>query len=651
MNVQKVTYIAHRIKELGVSGVLSWSTTKSYRHFFYMRYKIPASAQKANHTWQTISYRYEREEPFTNFLSILTSNRTFDRILSTKEFAKHFPSSLTNDPMLFAQADALSNNQFSILGSPKISLGQDIPWHCDIKLPRDQWGTEYWNTQPLRFYQNIAAQEPPPTGKDYYPDIKVPWELSRMQHLFVLGRAYQRALTSKDSTRAIKYSTTFVQHVNSWINNNPYLLGVNWVCPMEVAIRAVNLIWGFHLFKNDETIPLEFWEKLVCSLYDHAHYLEYNKETSDKPNNHYIADLVGSLYLSVFFKEITHFYQSQASILHTIWKQVQQQIQPDGTSYEGSTAYHKLVAEMLGHVLFICTTEGINIPPRFPQILRNMKAFLEDCTDLSGTLAQIGDNDSGKFVTGAAITPNTQPQLISYRYAGITVMNTHGWHATYRHPTFSSCQPTGHFHADELSITASLDGKPLLIDPGTYLYTGNKVLRNALRCAQAHNTYFIPDFEPRPDKLFQISKIPHPHEPTVSIEDRMITICDRHLKYANRGLIAYRKLVFDLDKETLELHDWWQPTDNHPNFFNLPHEHDCIWNFHWAPDIQLYQNEAHSWIVCRKNKPIAHLTSTLALSCHSDIFSPSYGVREQASTLTAVHSLSLHHRSIRLHRF
>jgi hypothetical protein len=651
MNVQKITNLAGRLKELGVRGVIVQGATRSYRRYFGLRYEALACARRANHTWQNIVQRFNRDCLFEHFLSTLFSHKSFDKILACKQFAQNFPSTLVNDPALFAYTDALYNNDISILGSPKIKLGSTIPWHCDIKCSRKQWGSEYWNKPPLRFYQRIKIEESSTVEKEYHPDIKVPWELSRLQHLFVLGRAYRRTLIIKDYERASRYSSAFVSHVQSWIANNPYLLGVNWVCPMEVAIRAVNLVWAFHLFKIDKTIPLEFWEKLVCCLYDHFHYLEYNRETSDKPNNHYIADLVGTLYLSVFFKDIKYFDKQRLEVLDEIVRIAQLNIQSDGTNYEGSTHYHKLVTEMFDHVVLLCSVEGLKVPPAFITMLGKMKAFLQDCTDLSGTLTQVGDNDGGKFVTGLVIIPNTQPRLISYRYAGITIMNTQGWHVSYRHPTFNKRQPTGHFHSDELAVTISLDGKPLLIDPGTYLYTGSTVWRNALRHAKAHNTYFVPKFEDTPSELFQMPRQIHIYEPDVAIEKHLVSISDCHFKYANRGVVAHRKLTFDLQQEILEIYDWWQPSIDQQNFFNTKNELDCMWNFHWAPDIHLYQNESHSWIICRKNKPIIHMTSTMIFTCHTDIFSQSYGVREPSFTLSAVHPLSLGYRSIRLHRF
>ncbi|NVK03982.1 MAG: heparinase II/III family protein [Flavobacteriia bacterium] len=45
----------------------------------------------------------------------------------------------------------------------------------------------------------------------------------------------------------------------------------------------------------------------------------------------------------------------------------------------------------------------------------------------------------------------------------------------------------GHFHNDQLSVEIWANGKDLVLDPGTYTYTGDMEIRNAMRSAKAHN--------------------------------------------------------------------------------------------------------------------------------------------------------------------
>jgi hypothetical protein len=51
----------------------------------------------------------------------------------------------------------------------------------------------------------------------------------------------------------------------------------------------------------------------------------------------------------------------------------------------------------------------------------------------------------------------------------------------------------GHAHADALSMTLSIDGRPLLIDPGTGTYTMDAALRDRMRSTASHNTVTLDD--------------------------------------------------------------------------------------------------------------------------------------------------------------
>ena len=49
----------------------------------------------------------------------------------------------------------------------------------------------------------------------------------------------------------------------------------------------------------------------------------------------------------------------------------------------------------------------------------------------------------------------------------------------------------GHAHADALSFELAANGRTLLIDPGTYTYTGSREMRDWFRSSAAHNTLTI----------------------------------------------------------------------------------------------------------------------------------------------------------------
>ena len=70
-----------------------------------------------------------------------------------------------------------------------------------------------------------------------------------------------------------------------------------------------------------------------------------------------------------------------------------------------------------------------------------------------------------------------------------------GWTADSNYLLFD-CGPhgtdnCGHAHADALSFELAVNGKTLLIDPGTYTYTGSKEMRDWFRSSEAHNTLTV----------------------------------------------------------------------------------------------------------------------------------------------------------------
>jgi hypothetical protein len=108
-----------------------------------------------------------------------------------------------------------------------------IDWHTDFRSGY-RWNKKTW-------YKWIRYGHVPGA------DIKVPWELSRFQHLTDLGRAYH---TAGDE----KYVFEFTCQITDWLMNNPPKFGINWACTMEVAIRSLNWILGSYFFVSSDKI-------------------------------------------------------------------------------------------------------------------------------------------------------------------------------------------------------------------------------------------------------------------------------------------------------------------------------------------------------------------------------------------------------------
>lgn len=77
---------------------------------------------------------------------------------------------------LLARADAALVHRVDLLGSGPTELGHDINWHTDFKTGLS------W---PPRYFADINYNNP-----DRPSDVKVPWELSRLQWLIPAGQAY-----------------------------------------------------------------------------------------------------------------------------------------------------------------------------------------------------------------------------------------------------------------------------------------------------------------------------------------------------------------------------------------------------------------------------------------------------------------------------
>jgi hypothetical protein len=313
-----------------------------------------------------------------------------------------------------------------------------IDWQIDFKSGY-RWREHTW-------YKDIKF------GDLLGVDIKVPWELSRMQHLPTLSLACCFAAVGSTDFRGSEiYLGEFRNQVLDFISTNPPGFGVNWVCSMDVAIRLCNLLIAYDIINsNVSRLDDEFNDIFVASIKAHARHIKANLEWAPKRRgNHYLANIVGLLFASIYLP-----CDDEADIwlsfsFQELISEVAYQFHEDGSNFEASVCYHRLSAEMVvwssallanlslckrivlakllkkNHVFLPPPHNRIQfdlarethkcnlLPIWFWERLLNMRLFTEALTRPDKLVVQFGDNDSGRFIilgSGEQLRADNNPE-------------------------------------------------------------------------------------------------------------------------------------------------------------------------------------------------------------------------------------------------
>lgn len=433
------------------------------------------------------------------------------------------PLDIDTKSRIFARAEKAMKKEIDLLGTGEIFLGGKIIWNRDYKT-----GISWKN----KYYRDINY-----VNFNDKSDVKIPWEISRMQWMIPVAQCY--TLTGDE-----KYAEFARETIISWIDNNPFAKSVNWTCTMEVALRIISFTYFFYTFSKSVAWKEEiFRSKFIKSLYLHAYFTERNLEKSDVNGNHYTADAAGLIFAGLFFET----YKGGASFLETgkriLEEEILLQVFPDGVDYEASVPYHRLVGELFYYPAVYMTRKGKPFSNNYMNRLDKMAIFTKYYMRFNGTVPLWGDADDARVLPLGTQHVNDHlyfPTLVGlelgrfelvnscmssreevawlYGKAGLQKLERYGSAplnyqsrdfpdggfyimGNNQSQIFVDCGPLGlqgrggHGHNDVLSFELMLDGQQLVTDCGSYLYTAEYRERNLFRSTYYHNTPVIDDTE------------------------------------------------------------------------------------------------------------------------------------------------------------
>lgn len=271
---------------------------------------------------------------------------------------------------------------------------QLIDWQKDIKS-----GYRWSEKQP--YFKALKV-----IGKLEGVDIKLPWELSRLQHLTQLALLVTKSsLDEQDKAKQEFYNVCL-----DFFASNPTGMGVNWACAMDVAIRASNLITAKSLFSNfgtEKGFNSDFENIFASNIYQHGKFiyshLEYNSVYPERNNNHYLSNISGLIFCGSFFLENATAQQWLSFAKKELLICIDKQFHDDGSNFEASTSYHRLSGELVIYsiavLLNLYGTEWVEkyLGDARLRKLYKIGLFTKAILKPDGTIPQIGDNDSGRF--------------------------------------------------------------------------------------------------------------------------------------------------------------------------------------------------------------------------------------------------------------
>lgn len=263
-------------------------------------------------------------------------------------------------------------------------------------------------------------------------DVKIPWELGRLQHLMLFPTAFKLSKANKISIKSDLILAEYQNQILDFIACNPRHFGIQWKSTMDVSIRMLNILISFQIFQSE---GVEFDENfkiiLLNSVQSHIkHSVENLEWSAGMRGNHYLASICALVVSCIILQNIEENLQYLSMSVSELFNEILHQFNKDGSNFEGSIPYHYFAFEMiafafvalnsipnrhLANIFSQVNNDKLTLKNGAPVISKQIRERIGniilfskanlfksemmdgDSNDAYSTW-NIGDNDSGKFL-------------------------------------------------------------------------------------------------------------------------------------------------------------------------------------------------------------------------------------------------------------
>ena len=282
-----------------------------------------------------------------------------------------------------AAADRILAGRFDVFALRDVDLGFPPRWNTDPKT-----GV----VAPLRFGKELDYRNSAQVG-----DIKYLWEINRHLELVTLAQAWHL-------TRDERYARGCRVLLESWLDQCPYPLGVNWCVSLEHAVRLVNWAVAWFLLGAEQSTVFagasgeQFRGRWLSCIYQHCHFIGRHWSRHSSANNHLLGEATGLLVASLTWPSWQESGHWIALARRELTAAAQEQTFDDGVNKEQAIWYHHAVADMVLIAGLMARANGLDLGEPYWRRLEGMLDFIASIMDVAGNVPAIGDADEGVLV-------------------------------------------------------------------------------------------------------------------------------------------------------------------------------------------------------------------------------------------------------------
>ncbi len=449
-------------------------------------------------------------------------------------------------------------------------------WHAGFNTPA-RW--------PLLPSSTLSYRQ-----RDDIGDARINWELNRLRQFARLAAASLAAPATPvgpDASPAQASPAELLARLNflfdDWVAHNPFLYGISWTSPMEVAIRMMQWIYAARFLAlaitSAEAPAWQTATRLLTGAANMAEYVSRHLSGYSSANNHLVVEAAALVTAGAALNRPELITRATA----ILDRELAVQVTADGVDRESSLHYHTFVLEAYLLAVNELRNAGQPVPAHWQQRLGAMASFIEasrvpapaspakDSPTQEASAAEspassqdsstqpastkdspasaegaaplyaiFGDDDGARILDlnfgdddyyalqvrryhtlftapkaqqasscyrpctadpeapspdAAAIyrAPTADATLAPANFieGGYSFLREGRMFAAIDHAPLGFGTIAAHAHADALSFQLFVDGRPVFIDPGTYLYHADLPRRNRLRSSLMHNTVTI----------------------------------------------------------------------------------------------------------------------------------------------------------------